>query len=85
LTRRLPEETDLGQSGVSIRDDPEKVGRAIREFLKVDDDRQKQAARQDRAFDFWRRTLEENDILVFVISGLIALFMTFWRRPAGES
>src|ERR1700730_10360537 len=53
----------------TVRDDPEKVGRAIREFLKVDDDSQKQAARQDRAFDFWRRRLEENDFLVFVISG----------------
>ena len=53
----------------TIRDDPEKVGRAIREFLKVDDDSQKQAARQDRAFDFWRRRLEESDVLVFVVSG----------------
>jgi len=53
----------------TIRDDPEKVGRAIREFLKVDEDDQKQAARQDRAFDFWRRRLEENDVLVFVVSG----------------
>lgn len=53
----------------TIRDDPEKVGRAIREFLKVDDDGQKQAAQQDRAFDFWRRRLEEIDILVFVVSG----------------
>lgn len=53
----------------TVRDDPEKVGRAIREFLKVDDDSQKQAARLARAFDFWRRRLEENDILVFVVSG----------------
>ncbi len=53
----------------TIQDDPEKVGLAIRAFLAVDDDAQKQAARQDRAFDFWRRRLEERDILVFVISG----------------
>lgn len=53
----------------TIWDDPEKVGSAIREFLAVDTEGQKRAARQDKAFDYWRRRLEENDILVFVISG----------------
>ncbi len=53
----------------TLKDDPEKVGHAIREFLKVDDARQKRAASQDRVFDFWRRQIEERDILVFVIAG----------------
>lgn len=53
----------------SLDDDPEKVGRAIREFLKVDAESQTRAARQNRAFDYWRRRLEESDVLVFVISG----------------
>lgn len=53
----------------TLWDDPEKVGQAIRDFLDVNDENQKKAARQDRAFDFWRRKLEERDILVFVISG----------------
>lgn len=53
----------------SLDDDPERVGRAIREFLKVDADSQTRAARQVRAFDYWRRRLEESDVLVFVISG----------------
>jgi Zn-dependent peptidase ImmA (M78 family)/DNA-binding XRE family transcriptional regulator len=53
----------------TVRDDPEKVGQAIRDFLNVDNDSQTKAARQDRAFDFWRRRMEERNILVFVISG----------------
>jgi Zn-dependent peptidase ImmA (M78 family) len=53
----------------SVRDDPEKVGQAIRDFLGIEDDAQKKAARADRAFDFWRRKMEERDILVFIISG----------------
>jgi hypothetical protein len=53
----------------TIKDDPEKVGQAFRDLLNVDDDSQKRAARQDRAFNFWRRRMEEHDILVFVISG----------------
>jgi Zn-dependent peptidase ImmA (M78 family)/DNA-binding XRE family transcriptional regulator len=53
----------------TLKDDPEVVGQAIRRFLGVDEDNQKKAARSDRAFDFWRRKLEENDILVFVVSG----------------
>lgn len=53
----------------SLHDNPEKVGSAIREFLKVDGESQKRAARQSRAFDYWRRRLEESDVLVFVVSG----------------
>lgn len=53
----------------TVGDDPENVGRVIREFLKVDSESQKRAARQGRAFDYWRRRLEENDVLVFVVSG----------------
>src|SRR5690606_36980523 len=53
----------------SLKDDPERVGQAIRDLLSVDDDSQKKASGQDRAFDFWRRRMEERDILVFVISG----------------
>ena len=53
----------------SLKDDPEKVGEAIRAFLGVEDDDQRRAGRQDRAFDFWRRRVEEHDILVFVVSG----------------
>ena len=53
----------------SLADDPEKVGRNIRDFLKIDTEGQTRAARQGRAFDYWRRRLEENDVLVFVISG----------------
>jgi Zn-dependent peptidase ImmA (M78 family) len=53
----------------SLRDDPEEVGRALREFLEVDAASQRQAARQGRAFDYWRRRLEEKDVLVFVVSG----------------
>jgi Zn-dependent peptidase ImmA (M78 family)/DNA-binding XRE family transcriptional regulator len=52
-----------------LADDPEAVGDAVRAFLGVDDEEQTTAARQRRAFDFWRRRLEEHNILVFVISG----------------
>jgi Zn-dependent peptidase ImmA (M78 family)/DNA-binding XRE family transcriptional regulator len=53
----------------TIKDKPEAVAQAIRAFLDVNDESQRQAARQDRAFDFWRRRLEDNDVLVFVVSG----------------
>jgi Zn-dependent peptidase ImmA (M78 family) len=53
----------------TLRDDPEEVGRAIRAYLEVDNENQKRAARQGRAFDYWRRRLEENDVLVFLVSG----------------
>ena len=50
-------------------DAPEPVGAAIGKFLGIDNAAQMQAARQGRAFGFWRRKLEEHGILVFVISG----------------
>lgn len=50
----------------NLNDDPEAVGRAIRAFLDVDEKKQS-LGRQ--AFDFWRRRLEEHDVLVFVVSG----------------
>ncbi len=53
----------------TLRDDPEKVGRAIREYLKIDAETQRRAARQGKAFDYWRRRFEDNDVLVFIISG----------------
>jgi Zn-dependent peptidase ImmA (M78 family)/DNA-binding XRE family transcriptional regulator len=52
-----------------LGDDPEALGKAIRSFLGINDAAQKKAASAGRAFDFWRRKLEENDVLVFVISG----------------
>jgi Zn-dependent peptidase ImmA (M78 family)/DNA-binding XRE family transcriptional regulator len=52
-----------------VSDDPEAVGQAIRTLLDVDAAAQRKAASQGRAFDFWRRKLEEHGILVFVISG----------------
>jgi Zn-dependent peptidase ImmA (M78 family) len=53
----------------TLDDDPEQVGEAIRAFLRVDAESQRRAARQGRAFDYWRRRLEENDVLVFLVSG----------------
>jgi Zn-dependent peptidase ImmA (M78 family) len=69
LFQELDSEPQRFPLKASIRDDPEQVGRAIRAFLKVDTESQQRAARQGRAFDFWRRRLEENDVLVFLISG----------------
>ena len=51
----------------TLKDDPEAAGRSIREYLGVLDAGQKKSA--GTAFDFWRRRLEERDILVFVVSG----------------
>jgi Zn-dependent peptidase ImmA (M78 family)/DNA-binding XRE family transcriptional regulator len=51
------------------RDDAEAVGQAIRDFLDIVDESQKKAAHQHRAFEFWRRKMEEHDILVFVAGG----------------
>lgn len=53
----------------TLGDAPEAVGQEVREFLGVKEDDQRQAAREGRAFDYWRRKLEERDILVFVIGG----------------
>jgi Zn-dependent peptidase ImmA (M78 family) len=69
LSQELDSEPQEFPLKATIQDDPEQVGRAIREFLKVGIESQQRAARQGRAFDFWRRRLEENDILVFLISG----------------
>ena len=63
---------------VTLDDNPEEVGQSIRAFLRIDDETQKRAARQGKAFDFWRRRLEESDILVFVVSG------PHWSVPLGE-
>jgi Zn-dependent peptidase ImmA (M78 family)/DNA-binding XRE family transcriptional regulator len=52
-----------------LTDAPETVGGEIRKFLGVTDTDQRNAAKDNRAFDFWRRKLEERDILVFVIGG----------------
>ena len=52
-----------------LADDPEAVGKAIRAYLGVTADDQRKAARQGKAFDFWRRKLEEYGVLVFVVSG----------------
>lgn len=69
LFQELNSEPQRFPLNATLRDDPEQVGRAIREFLNVDSESQRRAARQGKAFDFWRRRLEENDVLVFVISG----------------
>jgi Zn-dependent peptidase ImmA (M78 family)/DNA-binding XRE family transcriptional regulator len=53
----------------SLADEPESVGKDVRTFLGVNDADQRKAAREDRAFDFWRRKVEEKDALVFVASG----------------
>ena len=65
----LREEPRIFPLKAKLGDDPEALGMAIRTFLGVDDEAQKKAARAGRAFDFWRRKLEENDAMVFVISG----------------
>ncbi|MGA7243347.1 MAG: ImmA/IrrE family metallo-endopeptidase, partial [Terracidiphilus sp.] len=53
----------------ALGDAPETVGEEVRKFLNVNEEDQRQAARDNRSFDFWRRKLEEKDILVFVVSG----------------
>jgi Zn-dependent peptidase ImmA (M78 family)/DNA-binding XRE family transcriptional regulator len=52
-----------------LKDGPEALGEDVRKFLGVNDADQRKAARENLAFDFWRRKLEEKDILVFVASG----------------
>jgi Zn-dependent peptidase ImmA (M78 family) len=67
---------DLGEPVLPFRlratlnDLPEAVGEEIRKFIGVADAEQCKAARENRAFDFWRRKLEEKHILVFVAGGL---------------
>lgn len=53
----------------TLNDSPEAVGEVVRKFFGVTDTDQRKAARENRAFDFWRRKLEEKDILVFIIGG----------------
>jgi Zn-dependent peptidase ImmA (M78 family)/DNA-binding XRE family transcriptional regulator len=57
------------QLRATLNDSPEAVGEEVRRFFDVTDADQRKAARENRAFDFWRRKLEERDILVFVIGG----------------
>ena len=52
-----------------LGDDPEEVGKVLRQYLAVTSEDQRKAARQGKAFDFWRRKLEEHGVLVFVVSG----------------
>ena len=54
---------------VRLGDDPEEVGKALRQYMAVTAEEQRKAARQGKAFDFWRRKLEEHGVLVFVVSG----------------
>jgi Zn-dependent peptidase ImmA (M78 family) len=66
---------DLGEPArpfrlrATLSDEPEAVGEELRRFLGVTDTGQRNAARDNRAFDFWRRRLEDKDILVFVVGG----------------
>lgn len=53
----------------TLSDSPEVVGEEIRKFFGLTDADQRKAAREVRAFDFWRRKLEGKDILVFVVGG----------------
>ncbi len=69
LNDELRDEPQTFALKATLKDDPEEVGRKIRDFLGIEDEAQKRAARSGRAFDFWRRKTEEHDILVFVVSG----------------
>jgi Zn-dependent peptidase ImmA (M78 family)/DNA-binding XRE family transcriptional regulator len=53
----------------TLDDSPEAVGEEVRKFFGLTDADQRKAARELRAFDFWRRKLEGKDILVFVVGG----------------
>lgn len=53
----------------TLGDSPEAVGEEIRKFFGVTDADQRKAARENHAFDFWRRKFEEKHILVFVVGG----------------
>ncbi|MGC1873027.1 MAG: XRE family transcriptional regulator [Acidobacteriaceae bacterium] len=69
LQADLRESTPDFSLRAKLADDPETIGQSIRHFLGIHDDAQKRAAREGRPFDFWRRHLEEHNILVFVVSG----------------
>lgn len=53
----------------TLSDLPDALGEEVRKFFGVSDADQRNAAKEGRAFDFWRRKLEEKDILVFVVGG----------------
>jgi Zn-dependent peptidase ImmA (M78 family)/DNA-binding XRE family transcriptional regulator len=53
----------------ALNDSPEVIGEEVRKFFGVREADQRKAASENRAFDFWRRKLEEKDILVFVVGG----------------
>ncbi len=57
------------QLRTTLSDSPEDIGAEIRKFFDARDADQRKAAKEGRSFDFWRRRLEEKDILVFVIGG----------------
>jgi Zn-dependent peptidase ImmA (M78 family)/DNA-binding XRE family transcriptional regulator len=69
LHRDLSEPVPPFRLKATRNDPPEVLGEEIRTFLGVTDSDQRKAAREDRAFDFWRRKLEEKSVLVFVVSG----------------
>lgn len=52
-----------------VTDNPEAVAAKIRSFLEIGAEAQKEAAKKQRSFDYLRRRLEEQDVLVFVVSG----------------
>lgn len=63
----------------TLNDEPEVLGVEIRSFFNVNSEDQRKAARENRAFDFWRRKLEEKDILIFVASGAHCVDLTEMR------
>jgi Zn-dependent peptidase ImmA (M78 family)/DNA-binding XRE family transcriptional regulator len=69
LNDELRDEPQTFALKTALKDDPEDVGQKIRDFLGIEDEAQKKAAHAGRPFDFWRRKMEEHDILVFVVSG----------------
>jgi Zn-dependent peptidase ImmA (M78 family) len=69
LHAELGETVQTFRLRAALNDSPEAVGEEVRRFLGVTDVDQRKAAREDRAFDFWRRKLEEKDLLVFVVGG----------------
>ena len=69
LYEDLREEAVAFPLRATLSDSPEDVAKVLRTLLGIRDEEQTRAARQGRAFDFWRRRLEEKGVLVFVVSG----------------
>jgi Zn-dependent peptidase ImmA (M78 family) len=69
LYEDMREEATVFPLRATLSDNPEDIAKVLRTLLGINDDEQKRAARQGRAFDFWRRRFEEKGILVFVVSG----------------